>query len=148
MAEIPHPWRAYARLQQQAGRNRRADARSWAVEAGLDHLLGVSAEDSENDSDVARVVSTARRREVHRGGALRRHAAGWTAPQHPEAVLHAGLTLKAIRSRVTVSEWDILCDVGAGRSYDEIAEARGGTPGRCRVRVLRLRRALALRQAA
>ena len=148
MAEIPHPWRAYARLQQQVRQSSRADALAWAVEAGLDHLLGAPAGAAEGDDDVARAVSTARRREAHRGGALRRYAEAWSGPRHPEAAIHARLTLEAIRSRLTGSEWDVLCDVGAGRSYDEISEARGGTPGGCRIRVLRLRRTLAAREAA
>ncbi|PZP44812.1 MAG: hypothetical protein DI601_11220 [Azospirillum brasilense] len=147
MAEIPHPWRAYARLQQQAGRSRRADVRSWAVEAGLDHLLGAPVGAAEADEDVARAISAVCRREVHRGRILRRHAGG-NNHRHPEAALHARLMLEAIRSRLTEPEWDILCDIGAGRSYDEIAEARGGTPGACRVRVLRLRRTLSERDAA
>jgi hypothetical protein len=148
MAEIPHPWRAYARLQQQVGQSIRADTRAWALEAGLDHLLGVPAGVAEGDENVVRAVSTARRREAHRGGALRRHAEAWSGPRHPEAAVHARLALEAIRSRLAGSEWDILCDLGAGRSYDEIAEARGGTPGGCRIRVLRLRRTLTAREAA
>ena len=147
MAEIPHSWRAYAHLQQQVGQNRRVDARAWAVEAGLDHFLGVQA-GAEGDDDVARAISTARRREAHRGGALRRHAEALSGLYHPEAAIHARLTLEAIRSCLTESEWDVLCDVGAGRSYDEIAEARDSTPGGCRIRVLRLRRTLAAREAA
>ena len=143
MAEIPHPWRAYARLQQQAKQSRRADARSWALEAGLDHLLEDPDRADEGDAGVARAVSTARRREVHRDGTLRRVAAEWYAPSHPETAVHARLTLEAIRSRLAGPDWDMLCDIGAGRSYDEIAAVRGGTPGGSRVRILRLRRGLA-----
>ena len=149
MAEIPHLWRAYARLQQQARQSRRADARSWAFEAGLDYLLedhpGRADEGAEG---VARAVSTARRREAHRDGTLRRVAVEWDNSPHPEAALHARLTLDTIRSRLTGPDWDILCEVGAGRSYDEIAAVRGGTPGGSRVRILRLRRTLAVRDAA
>lgn len=145
MVEISHHWRAYARLQQQVGQSSRADAQAWAVEAGLDHFLGVSA--GATDDDVARAVSTARRREAHRGRALRRHAEAWSGSRHPEAAINAGLTLKAIQRRLTGSEWDVLCDVGAGRSYDEIAKVRGGTSGSYRIRVLRLRRTLIAREA-
>ena len=148
MAEIPHPWRAYARLQQQARQSRRADARSWAFEAGLDYLLEDSGRADKGDEGVARAVSTARRREAHRDGTLRRVAVEWNNPPHPEAALHARLTLETIRSRLTGPDWDILCEVGSGRSYDEIAAVRGGTPGGSRVRVLRLRRTIAVRDAA
>jgi hypothetical protein len=140
MAEIPHPWRAYARLQQQARRSRRADARSWAFEAGLDYIL---ADSGSSDEGVARAVSTARRREAHRDGTLRRVTAEWGVAPHPEAALHARLTLQAMQGRLAGPDWDILCEVGTGRSYEEIAAVWGGTPGGSRIRVLRLRRALA-----
>ncbi len=143
MAEIPHSWRAYARLQHQVGRSSRADARAWAIEGGLDHLLEDTVGGVDGDEGAIRSVAAARRREVHRSGALRRHAKAWSGFQHPEAAIHARLTLEALRKRTTGSEWDILCDVGAGWSYDEIAKVRGGTPGMFRVRVLRLRRTLA-----
>ena len=148
MAEVPHPWRAYARLQQQARRSRRTDARSWAFEAGLDYLLADSSRADEADEGVARTVSTARRREAHREGTLRRVAAEWNAPQHPETALHMRLTLEAIRSRLAGPDWDILCEVGVGRSYGEIADARGGSPGEYRIRVFRLRQRLGTPEAA
>ena len=125
----------------------RADARSWALEAGLDYLLTVSGRADEGDEGVTRTVSTARRREVHRDGTLRRIAAEWNNPAHPEAALHARMMLESIRSRLTKPDWDILCDVGVGRSYNEIAAVRGGAPGGSRVQVLRLRRTLAVRDA-
>lgn len=143
MAEIPHPWRAYARLQQQARRSRRADARSWAFEAGLDYLLADSGRSDDDGEGVARAVSTARRREAHRDGTLRRVAAESGVAPHSEAALHARLTLQAMKGRLARPDWDILCEVGTGRSYEEIAAVRGGTPGGTRVRVLRLRRGLA-----
>lgn len=148
MAEVPYPWRAYACLQRQVGRSRRADGRSWAFEAGLDHLLIDSSMANEDDGGLARAVSTAGRREVHRDGTLRRVAAEWSGPPHPEAALHAHLTLKSIRDRLTEPDWNILYEVGTGLSYDEIARARGGTPGGSRVRVLRLRRTISAQDAA
>ena len=147
-AEIPHPWRTYARLQQQAGQSRRIDSRFWALEAGLDHLLENPARTNEAPESIARAISTARRREAHRDGTLRRVAAARNNPPHPEAALHARLTLETIRSQLAGPDWDILCEVGAGRSYDEIAAARGGTPGGSRIRVLRLRRSLITENAA
>jgi hypothetical protein len=47
-----------------------------------------------------------------------------------------------MRSRLAGPDWDLLCEVGIGRSYAEIATMRGGTPGANRVRVLRIRRSL------
>lgn len=62
--------------------------------------------------------------------------------------MHARLALEAIRRCLLRDDWDLLCLLGSGCAYDEITTADGTSPAALRVRVLRLRRALADRSAA
>lgn len=148
MADIPLPWRAYARLQQQALKCRRADAWGWAIEAGLDCVVAAVPGAEPTAELVIRNVATVRRREVHQASARRRWAAGQSNPAHPEAAMHARLALDSIRRSLPADDWALLCRVGSGWAYDEITTADGTNPAALRVRVLRLRRALSVRSAA
>lgn len=142
MAELPSRWHTYARLQQRALQNRQTDARSWSVEAGLDHIVAAADEAEHRPEDVDRAISTARRRETHRYSARRRWQEGHGPPPHPDAALHARLSLGAIRSTLSAAEWNLLHGVAVGRDYSELAASAGSTSAALRVRVLRLRRRL------
>lgn len=113
MADIPLPWRAYECLQQQALKSRRADARGWAIEAGLDCFVAAVSGAEPVIQLVIRSVATARRREVHQASARRRWAAGQSNPTHPEAAMHARLALESIRRCLPRDDWALLCRVAS-----------------------------------
>lgn len=61
----------------------------------------------------------------------------------PADVLAARQDLQAVKAQIQGNDWALLCEIGAGRAYSEMAAVRGVSEGQLRVRVLRLRRELA-----
>ena len=62
--------------------------------------------------------------------------------------LQARQELRAARELVSDEEWTLLCAVGEGRRYDEIAARTGRSSGALRIRILRLRHRLSAALAA
>jgi len=52
------------------------------------------------------------------------------------------MQLSRAKAIMTSEDWDLLCAVGEGRKYEEIAAESKVPSGRLRVRVLRLRKTL------
>ncbi len=142
MAVIPQRWRVYAHLQNQASKARRADARSWGIEAGLNHLLA-----ADNDETYAAAIGATRRRETYREG-IRRRMAEASEVVDPASSLDARLSLDALRRQIRPADWDLLCQVGIGMDYAEISPLHRCSPGALRVRVLRLRGSIACGSAS
>lgn len=142
MADSPHPWAIYARLQNILRREYQVGDRSWGTEAGMDYVLESNLGDSPTERDVDRVIATARRRERHRG-ARRDLLIDDIATAHPDVALTARRELAAIRREVGDANWALLAAVGSGSDYKEISNALSVPPGTIRVKVLRLRASLA-----
>ncbi|HEV7879262.1 hypothetical protein [Bradyrhizobium sp.] len=141
MADLPHPWAIYARLQNSLSNNNQVGDRSWGTEAAMNFVL-TSASDALSEHDVEKIVATGRRRERHR--IARREPLIEDFPTvHPEAALMARSELAAIRRKVGVGNWDLLAAVGAGSSYNEISAAMAVPQGLARVKIMRLRTQLA-----
>jgi hypothetical protein len=141
MADLPHPWGIYARLQSNLRNNHQVGDRSWGTEAAMNFVLE-SASDAPSDHDVRLVVATGRRRERHRI-ARREPLSEDFATAHPDDALEARSELAVIRRRIGKANWDLLSAVGAGSSYKEISAAMAIPQGVARVRVVRLRVQLA-----
>ena len=147
MADLPHSWVAYGRLQVELSRGHRINVQSLGIEAALNHILA-SSQDNQLPSaeEASRAADTARRRERHRAHLRSVYLADTDnadVSPSPEDTVIARLGLNAIRSRVSEKDWTILSEVAAGRDYAEVAAVFGGTTGSLRVRVLRLRQRLA-----
>jgi hypothetical protein len=142
MADLPHPWGMYARLQTNLRRDCQVGDRSWGTEAGMDHILQSASSAPATEDEVNQVVATSRRRERHRGR-RREPLLGDIATAHPEGVLTARRELAAIRRKVGDRNWELLSAVGIGSDYNEISIALSVPPGAVRVKVLRLRASLA-----
>jgi hypothetical protein len=97
--------------------------------------------------DIVRVAASERRRERHRATLRLVYLAGHDVSAHPENALAARHELRVARSKVSERDWSVLCQVAAGYDYADVASNNGGTPGSLRVRVLRLRRELAVKAA-
>lgn len=142
MADLPHPWGMYARLQTNLRRDYRVGDRSWGTEAGMDHILELASGAPPTEGEVNQVIATSRRRERHRG-CRREPLFENIATAHPEGALTARSELAAIRRKVGDRNWELLTAVGAGSDYEEISTALSVSPGAVRVKVLRLRASLA-----
>jgi hypothetical protein len=146
MADLPHPWGIYARLQKNLRRNRHVGDRSWGTEAGMDYILELASDAPPADDDVNQVINqviaTSRRRERYRD-ARRDPLLEDIATVHPEGALTARSELAAIRRKVGDRNWQLLTAVGVGSDYKEISVAVSASPGTVRVKILRLRASLA-----
>lgn len=140
MADYPHQWRAYARLQTELARMDRVTPRSWGVEAGLNRSLVLGLGDPAAVNEVDRARASGERRARYRAHLLR---TGYDTPsrdEEPEDGLHARERLRAIEAGMSSEDWQLLTAVAIGNDYRELAAASHGSEGALRVRVLRLRR--------
>ncbi|MEA2755607.1 MAG: hypothetical protein QOJ54_1896 [Aliidongia sp.] len=142
MADLPHPWDLYARLQSSLWHERRVDDRSWGNEAGMTHILNSPAGCPPTQHEVKRVVATTRRRERYRDS-RRTPMPEDVATPHPECGLHARHELATIQSNLDDRDWKLLTAAAIGFDYKEISRTRSTPQGALRVRVSRLRRELA-----
>jgi hypothetical protein len=142
MADLPHPWGMYARLQTNLRRDYRIGDRSWGTEAGMDHILISAFGAQPTEDEVNQVIATSRRRERHRGSRCEPLLED-IATAHPEGALTARRELAAIRCKVGDRNWELLTAVGIGSDYKEISIAVSAPVGAVRVKVLRLRASLA-----
>jgi len=66
MNELDVLWHDYARLQLQASRCRRVDAKGWGLEAGLDHLLAQRGDGQQSPGNATAAAERGKSRERHR----------------------------------------------------------------------------------
>lgn len=142
MADLPHPWGVYARLQAMLARRYQADDQSWGLDAGLDRLL-TAQNKPPGEEEADRAVRSENRRERYRAQLRRVHLVLEDRMADPEEVVAARRALRAAQMMVSHEDWALLCAVGEGHEYAEIAAAQGVSVGQLRIRVLRLRRRLA-----
>jgi hypothetical protein len=137
MAELPHPWGAYLRLQERLDQSGRLDDHNRALEAGLNSIVeAVATNTVATDAYVARVVASEARRERYRAALRRRYLSVDEPRIDPNPLIEARSALRLIQSTVTAPEFALLTHVAAGYEY-------GGSGGKLRVRVSRLRKRLA-----
>lgn len=140
MADLPHPWRAYACLQSELSDRSKLDAYTWGVEAGLDRYVLADHDDAPPPIEIARARAAATRRERSRA----RWRALGLAPTlikayEPEPGLVARSELGAVQSRTTAEEWGLLNRVARGDEYADMARIDGASAAALRVTVTRTR---------
>lgn len=140
MADLPHPWDMYTRLQNNLRRDHRVSDRSWGTEAGMDCILNAPA-GPPTTAEVNQGIAASRRRERYRG-CRRAPMPEDLATPHPEGALHARHVLAAIQRRLSDRNWLLMTAVATGSDYSEVARTMSMSQGAFRVRVLRLRREL------
>jgi hypothetical protein len=148
MPELPHHWDEYVLLQGQLDHRRQVDGGSWGLEAKLDKLLKNIESEKQLPSaeELDRTARSESRKERHRATLRRVYLTPSDPRSDTEGRLEARHELKAVQDQVAGKDWELLHAIGVGHDYEELAEARGVTVGSLRVRVLRLRRGLTLRQ--
>lgn len=144
MAELPHPWGAYARLQE-LSRRPSLDDRAWGYEAGLDLILASNpAANRPFQNEIDRAVASGARLERYRTRlrGLYLHDPELANPGTGMEAFEAQEVLRHIQDNVAASDWALLWELAQGHEYAEMAQQRSITAGSLRVRVLRLRRSL------
>ncbi|MBZ0134614.1 MAG: hypothetical protein K8D98_01685, partial [Rhodanobacter sp.] len=165
MAEVPHPWGAYARLQSKLSTTT-SIVFGHALEAALNaiHQPDFSAEGLA-EATMLRLAANAARQERHRSAlrckvqaaALEEETGARgnddgvvsTGASSLDEQLHSRRELQRICSRLLDDDWDLLTSVAAaGIPYDELAASHASTPTALRSRVGRLRQSLMVRRNA
>lgn len=158
MAEVPHSWGAYARLQSKLSATTSITF-GGALEAALNliHQPDFSTEVF-TEVDMLRLAANAARQERHRSTLRRQEQAAAlevetaargnadldvsTGASSLDDQLHARRELRRIASRLHDDDWNLLTGAAAGISYDELAASHASTSTALRSRVCRLRHAL------
>jgi DNA-directed RNA polymerase specialized sigma24 family protein len=139
MAELPHPWDAYRRLQDELHLTNAVTTESWGLEAALDGIAAaVENGEAITTDDVRLFRETASRRERRHLVLIGKLAPLVSAASQAEGPL-AAVALAKVKASLPAREWQLLSDVGAGWSYAEIARREGRRAGALRVRVQRMR---------
>ena len=136
MTELPHPWGAYLRHQEELAHRRDVDDRVWGLEAAMNRLLDGALAPEEVD----RAVDSGGRKERYRRALRSKRWEGQLAIPTMEDALDAGQVLEDLGTQMCDADWCLLVEVGEGYRYCEIATSRGVTTGAIRTRVCRLRR--------
>lgn len=148
MADLPHPWDTYARLQAELSNGHRLTDQSWGTEAKLDAiLLSLQTKTAITSNDLKRTAASERRRERHRAHLRLVYLGDDDMGAAPEEMLAAREGLRILQSRVLSQDWSVLCQLAEGYSYADVAARMHSTPGALRVRVLRCRQQLAKKAA-
>lgn len=158
MADIPHLWDAFARLQRKL-----SATNCITIGAALEEALNVVHQpdfrpESANETDLLRVAATAARQVRHRAFLRRRaqaEAFGDAAASHIDDggeisigarslddAIHARRELARLAAILRQPDWDLLTGVAAGETYDELALQHASTSAALRSRVCRLRQAI------
>jgi DNA-directed RNA polymerase specialized sigma24 family protein len=144
MKKLSYPWSVYANLQAELSGNRRVSEQAWGTEAALNRFLDPSKNEPFFNIETATLAAASERRKERRRAKLRLiYLADCEQANEPEIMLDARQQLHQIELKIPVNDWSLLCRVGSGQNYDEIANAIGATPGSLRTRVTRLRGQLA-----
>lgn len=163
MADIPHSWGAYARLQ-----SKLSGTTSVVAAAALEAALNVVHQPDFNaegvaEADMLRLAANAARGERHRTALLRQVQAAAlnegtpatgaiddgggvpTGASSLDGQVDARRELRRIESRLPADDWELLTDAAVGVPYEELAASRSSTSAALRSRVCRLRRTLVAR---
>lgn len=158
MADIPHSWEAYARLQR-----RLSSTNCITIAAALEEALNVVNQpdfrpERVTQTELLRGAATAARQDRHRARLRQRakaEALSDVATTHDkdegeestgarslDDAIHARRELTRLAATLREPDWDLLIGAAAGVSYDELAARNGSTPSALRSRVCRLRQIL------
>jgi len=140
MAALPHPWGMYAQVQNQLSQRLKLDDRAWGLEAALNMLC--EAKGAVAVVDVDRSAASASRKARYRLALVARQPQ--TLPVDPVAALEARSTLGFLVNNVPANDLELLCNIAAGNTYDDLSKSTGVRPEALRGRVSRTRRAASL----
>jgi hypothetical protein len=137
MADLPHPWDMYAQIQSKLSSLDTVNSSSWGLEAGLNHLCGLSGDSDANVSSTRKKMASASRRERHRRNLIAKNA-------EPDSVrivatIEAANELDLIAKKMKPADFELLIGIANGDSYSVLSLRLGVRPDALRTRVSRLR---------
>lgn len=145
MNELDVLWRDYSRLQAQVNRCRRADAKAWGLEAGLDHLLALQVHSRQSSASAIGAVERGKSRERYRA-----RLRGWyfnpDQVEDPTSRLDDRARLHSLMAHVEGDDRTILLAIGSGHDSATVANMVSKQPNTVRQRIDRLRSRLAAYQ--
>lgn len=145
MADLPHPYGAYLRLQNLSDKNTCLDGEYFGQDAALEALLSPESISAAEAVDVERVSANAARKERYRAALRAKNLAGDELgdPDVVHRAVEAREIIRAVEQQVAnEDDWDLLQAVAEGEPYFKLAVDRGVSEGSLRVRVSRIRHAV------
>lgn len=144
MNDLDPSWCLYARLQIQSRRRSRTDATGWGIEAALDHLLDLRANDnsSDHEREAIRAVERGKARERHQTR-LRAYYCDPRLVNDPTQMLDDRARFREALAGVDRTARVILLATGFGHSSATISSCLSVEPAAVRKRINRLRAKLA-----
>ncbi len=137
---LPNRWHAYARVQSDLNRRSIVNDVTWGLEGGLDRLLD---DEPPSDDELTRAIRTDARRERDRARTRRIRMLHEPVGVDEVGRLDARAQLRVAHASTPAESWEILTALGVGADYAEITSSTAVSTGSLRVRVMRMRKALA-----
>ena len=151
MAELPHPWDAYASYQNKLSKKSSVDDFAWGLESGLNKILDdPSALDVAQGDVLPRVVANGARRNRYDKALIRKFVEPATESITPscEASVEARSDIRHLQRVLTLSDFRTLLAVGTGEKKAAIAESEKISAPALRARLARARALAIIKLAA
>lgn len=150
MAELPHPWDAYASYQNKLSKRSLVDDFAWGLESGLDKILAYpSPADAPLDGTLVRTIASGARRHRYRKALIAKFVeAVEETPTPYEGGIEARSDIQHLQRVMCISDFRALVAVGLGENQALVAEGEGITASALRARLRRARSLAALEFAA
>ena len=148
MAELPHPWDAYASYQNKLSKRSSVDDFTWGLENGLDKILACpSLADAPREKALRRVIASGARRSRYRKALIAQSADEVLTPSC-EAGVEARSDIQHLQRVMCISDFRVLVAVGMGENQALIAEGEGVAAPALRARLARARALAVIKLAA
>lgn len=138
-------WAAYAAMQAKADSSQ-LDWNAWATDAALETILEHIERDEQDASRLVRAGDSARRNRQRKYRAreqiVERHRAFFVQDQITLSglgVIEARMEFERAKSILKPGDFDLLCDLAMGCTFEEAAAARGENINTLKARVARAR---------
>ncbi|WP_105386501.1 hypothetical protein [Neorhizobium alkalisoli] len=151
MADLPHPWDAYASYQEKLSKRSSVDDLAWGLESALDKILdNPSATDVTRSDVLARVVANGARRNRYDKVLIKKFVEPATESTTPscEARIEVRSDIRHLQRVLSLSDFRMLLAVGAGEKQAAIAESEKIAAPALRARLARARALAIIKLAA
>jgi hypothetical protein len=141
MAELPHPWGAYASYQDKLSKTSSVDDYAWGLESGLDSILACpSPAEAPGDEVIARTVASGARRSRYCKALIAKFAEAVMAPSpSDQGRIEARSDIQQLQRVLSIADFRMLVSVGQGVEQKLIAESEGVSAPALRTRIARAR---------
>lgn len=149
MAELSHPWDAYASYQNKLSKRWSVDDFAWGLESGLDKIVTSSSPaDAPRDEELVRVIASGARRHRYGTALIAKFVATVEGTPSYEGGLEARSDLRCLQRVASAPDFRVLVAVGLGENQALIADREGLAAPALRARLSRARAMASIRLAA